>query len=176
LRGLWQYAQHGGWFLPHTHTCWCAERHTTLVRNAEGRLHCHDGLACGYPDGWGAYALNGVRMEEWMVMTPADRLDPTKILAVSNVEQRRELIRKVGMERFLTACRATVVNTQGEYALLSVTLSDDIRDARFLKMKNPSIGVWHVEGVHPSCQTVQEAINWRASGDPQMSWHPTILT
>ena len=28
-------------------------------------------------------------------------------------------------------------------------------------MLNPSIGVWHVEGVHPSCDTVRKALNFR---------------
>ncbi len=40
----------------------------------------------------------------------------------------------------------------------------DLGDGRtrpYLKMLNPSIGVWHVEGVAPAVRTVQEALNFR---------------
>lgn len=177
LQGLWLQAQHAGWYLPCHNICWVAERHTTLHRNARGQLHCLDGLACGYPDGWGVYALNGVRMDEWMVMTPVAQLSADQVFQVSNVDQRRELIRRIGIERFVRMCAATVLERSGDYELLKVPLSSDIPDARFLKMKNPSMpGVYHIEGVHPTCQTIQQAINWRASGDPQEPWHPTVLT
>jgi hypothetical protein len=42
-------------------------------------------------------------------------------------------------------------------------LSDEIPDARYLKMVNPSIGTFHVEGVDPQCATVEQALNWRNS-------------
>ncbi|WP_213083536.1 hypothetical protein, partial [Escherichia coli] len=32
---------------------------------------------------------------------------------------------------------------------------------------NPSVGVWHVEGVHPRCATVQGALNWRNGLTPE---------
>jgi hypothetical protein len=28
-------------------------------------------------------------------------------------------------------------------------------------MLNPSIGAIHIEGVHPSCRTVEQALSWR---------------
>jgi hypothetical protein len=43
-------------------------------------------------------------------------------------------------------------------------LSIDLGDGRYrpyLKMINPSLGVVHVEGVHPDCKTVEEAICFR---------------
>ena len=65
------------------------------------------------------------------------------------------------------------LSSRGNYRLLSVKLSEEVPDARYLKMLNPSIGVFHLEGVHPSCDTVEKAINWRNS-----NWHdtPEILT
>lgn len=44
---------------------------------------------------------------------------------------------------------------------------------RYLKMRNPSVGVWHLEAVHPSCATVQQAKNYRAGGQ---EWKPSIVT
>jgi hypothetical protein len=39
-------------------------------------------------------------------------------------------------------------------------------------MKNPSVGVYHIEGVSPECQTVAEALAWRNQSDVP----PSVLT
>ncbi len=63
----------------------------------------------------------------------------------------------------------------------SVALPDSIRHAAklgatgkwpYLKMLNPSIGVWHMECVDRSCKTVKDAIKWRN----QSEINPSILT
>jgi hypothetical protein len=162
--------------LPHRNVCWISERHNVLNRNAQGLLHKDGGAAVAYPDGWEIYALNGIRMSREHVMTPSEHLDPKKVLAESNVEIRRELIRKIGLERFLEVCPHKQMDTQGNYALLSIELTPELRDTRWLKMLNPSIGVWHVEAVAPECSTVQQAINWRASQKDGLNWEPEVLT
>ncbi len=65
----------------------------------------------------------------------------------------------------------------GFLELLSIDLPGLLDDCRYLKMKNPSIGVWHLEGVDRDCKTVQSAINWRA-GDLAVAadWRPSVLT
>jgi hypothetical protein len=148
-----------------------------LRLNGAGLLHCEDGPALSYPDGWSIYALNGVRFEEstW-VKTKAEDLDPKTIAVVVNAEQRRELIRKVGVERMLIALKSVSLDVDGTYELLSVNLGGEVTDARYLKMLNPSIGVWHLEGVDPKCKTVQAALNWRASCAKNEEWKPEILT
>ena len=171
LCGLWQIAQHAGWWLPHQNLCWSCERHNVLHRNERGQLHKDGAMALAYPDGWGIYALNGVRMKPEHILTPGYDLDPKAVLKETNVDIRRELIRKMGVERM----PHKVLNKQGDYELWSVALTPEIKDARYLKMLNPSIGVWHVEGVDPSCKTVQEAINWRA-GNINDDWQPEVLT
>jgi len=39
-------------------------------------------------------------------------------------------------------------------------------------MRNPSIGIFHVEGVDPSCDTVEKALNYRNGTDER----PLVLT
>ena len=176
LCGLWRVAQNAGWWLPHESICWISERHNVLNRNALGQLHKDGGPALAYPDGWCIYALNGVRMSREYVETPAERIDPSTVFDEKNAEIRRELIRKLGVERFLAKTPHTVLETKGSYQLLSVELSEQVTDARYLKMLNPSVGAWHVEAVHPSCSTVREAINWRASQKTDQEWSPALLT
>jgi hypothetical protein len=175
LCGLWKIAENAGWFLPHQNLCWVSERHATLHRNDQGKLHKDGSAALAYPDGFEIYALNGVRMKKCYVTTPAENLDPKIVLAETNVEVRRELIRKLGMERFLSVCEHKSVDRSGNYELLSIPLSKEIPDSRWLKMINPSVGCFHVEAVAPECKTVQQAVNWRA-GNIKVDWAPEILT
>ena len=162
--------------IPYKGICFVSDKPTEIHWNNK-RLHRDGGASLKFADGYSMYNLNGVRMEEWMTLKLAEEIDPAEILKVENVEQRRELIRKVGMERFLQKAPHKVLDKQGDYALLSLELSPEIKAARFLKMKNPSVeGVFHVEGVHPTCDTVQESINWRASGDKEKQWKPKVLT
>lgn len=101
------------------------------------------------------------------------KLTKEQILGEKNVEIRRELIRKIGIDVFIQRCGAKVIDKKNNYELLSIKLSDEAPDARYLKMKNPSINTWHVEGVEGN--TVEEAINWRR-GDIKNSWNPSVLT
>jgi hypothetical protein len=176
LAGLWMLAKSAGWYIPHKNICWICERHNVLHRDEQGRLHKDEGMALAYPDGWGIYALHGVQMKPEYVLTPAEQIDPKTVLAEQNVDVRRELIRKVGVERMLSHLPHKKLDTLGNYELYSVRLSETVRDARYLKMLNPSIGCWHLEGVEGD--TCQEALNWRAQRLKKLSgnWTPSQLT
>jgi len=110
------------------------------------RLHNEKGLAVEYSDGYGLYSLNGVRVPKEIVMTPAEQLDPTLILKEKNAEVRREIVRKIGVERVCQKLGAKVIDKEGDYELLNLDLGEN-RIRPYLKMKNPSIGVYHIEGV-----------------------------
>ena len=167
------------WWWPYKGLVLASERPTTLHVNERGELHCETGLALGYADGWGVYALNGVRVPDWLVTTPARDLDPRTILKADNAEVRREIVRKVGIERVCDALDAKVIDAVGDYELLELDLQDG-RRRPYLKMRNPSIGVFHIEGVHPRVKTVRQALNWRAesalAGQPARDWQPSTLT
>lgn len=114
-----------------------------------------------YPDGFSIWALNGVRMDQKWAETPAEKINPSEALAIKNAEVRREMIRKVGIDRMLSGLKHRILEKRDKYELLSIQLSDEVQDARYLKMINPSIGVFHVEGVAPECSTIEKALNWR---------------
>jgi hypothetical protein len=150
----------------------------TTIKMRAGRLHGDGTVALEYAGGMvKIYALNGVRVPEWLVMTRADRLDPrdlTKKEELKNVEVRREFVRKIGVERCLNTLGWKVLQKEGSYELGETVVGETPR--RYLKMLNPSIGIWHLEAVHPSCETVQQSINWRRYGDKSKSWLPIELT
>lgn len=128
--------------------------------NQAGDLHYENGPAIAWQDGYEEYSLNGVWVEKELVMTPAEKIDPLLMLKEKNAEIRREIVRKIGIERIVQKLGAEVIDKQGEYELLLLDLKDG-RKREFLKMKNPSIGVYHIEGVPPGTKTVVEALKFR---------------
>jgi hypothetical protein len=167
------------WWWPFEKIAVVSNRPELISWNANKVLHNATGPSVRFRDGWSIYSLNGIRMEPWHVETPAEKIDPVAILKEKNVDRRRELIRKVGIERLIGNLPHRILDTQGDYSLLSVDLSDTLKDCRYLKMLNPSIKIWHVEGVERTDPaTVQEALNWRASKILKTgeSWKPSQLT
>lgn len=162
--GLWQF-----WATPAEVV---ALPRPALSFDAEGWLHSEDGPAVSWPGSDQRYFyLNGVHVPEEVATTPAGRLDPRLLLSERGADVRREIIRKVGIERVCEALAARCVDRSGDYELLLL----DLRDGRvrpFLKMKNPSVQVWHIEGVSPECRTVAEALAWRNQSDVP----PSVLT
>jgi hypothetical protein len=84
MRGLWKIAKSAGWIVPHEHVCWISERPSVLRTDARGRLHCPDGPALSYRDGWSVHAWKGVEVPSWAIEHPerisrstiADQFDP----------------------------------------------------------------------------------------------------
>jgi hypothetical protein len=122
-------------------------------------------------------------MEETHIKTESKNLEPSNILKETNVDVRRELIRKIGVERMIDKLSHKVIDSvKGKgnetiYELLSINFPD-LPNCIYLKMLNPSIGCFHVEGVSRECKTVQQAINWRANNliKEGENWEPAQLT
>jgi hypothetical protein len=151
----------------HTGFCVISQPPTEIHRKGMV-LHNEKDMACKFADGWGLYSLNGIRLDGKYVTTPSCELSVEDVMKESNVDVRREVLRKIGLERFIKETQAKcldkleikVNNKQCEYQLLEVDFGEGII-ARVLKMDNPSIDAMHVEGVEDTCNTVKEALAWR---------------
>jgi hypothetical protein len=171
LVGLLELASLAGW-------CWTSLDTVIISDNPlhihmkDRLLHCDNGPAILYGDGFAVYALNGIRMKKEYVMTPASELSVETVMREENVDIRRELLRKIGLERFIEKTNAKLVDEYTvsyngksiNYKLLDIELGEDVT-ARVLKMDNPSINAIHVEGVEETCKTVKEALAWRMGLD-----------
>jgi hypothetical protein len=130
--------------------------------NKDNNLHNETGMAIEWPSGWGLYFLNGVGVEDEIVTTPAEKLDPTLIQTEKNAEVRREIVRKIGIERIIQKLGGKTLDSWQEYELIELPQIEGMRTrALYLKMKNPSINTYHIEGVSPDCKTVQDALHFR---------------
>jgi hypothetical protein len=128
--------------------------------NDKMELHCTDGPALAWEDGFRLYYLNGIPMSE-VFFLPAHEIDPVLILRERNAEARREIIRKVGIEKVIRQLGAKVVDKWGNYELLVLDIPDMQDRPTYLKMLNPSVGVWHIEGVPSDITSCRKALAWR---------------
>jgi hypothetical protein len=56
--------------------------------------------------------------------------------------------------------------------------TENVRSRSYLVMRNPSTGLYHMEGVPPEIRTVSSALAWRAAGlgDADGYWAPAALS
>lgn len=171
IRGLIDTAKACGWWAPFEDLVIVSSK-PVQISFKDKVLHNETGPAIQYADGMAVYALNGIVMTEEYVMTPANELSVSTVMKEQNVDIRRELLRKIGLERFVKDTGGHVVdelkinvnNKDCVYQLIDITLAEGIT-ARVLKMDNPSINAMHVEGVEETCNTVKEALAWRNGFD-----------
>jgi hypothetical protein len=126
----------------------------------DGTLHKDGGPAISYQDDSHEWFLNGIRVPRKIAETPAHELNPALILTEKNADIRREIVRKIGIERVCEKLGAKCIDSEENYELLLLDLQDG-RKRPYLKMINPSIGVYHIEGVAPHIKTVKAALSWR---------------
>ncbi len=157
---LWDLGKHSSWVYPYQNTAVLSEKPEKISVDKAGKIHCDNGPCVLYRDGFSVYGLNGVRVTKEIVETPANKIPAEWILKEKNAEVRRELVRKIGTERLCKDLNAESVDKMDGYELLMLDLKDG-RKRPYLKMKNPSIDVVHIEGVHPDCKTVKQALAWR---------------
>jgi hypothetical protein len=74
-----------------------------------GRLHSESGPAIEFSDGWKVYALNGVRIPQWVISDPS-RLTVARINSERNVEMRRILMQKYGWSKYLYNSGAELID------------------------------------------------------------------
>ncbi len=175
--GLMQLARVCGWCLPYENICYASDRHTTLKRDNAGRLHNLDGPAVGYPDGWGVYAVRGVRVpKDWVVNRKS--LDPMLALNEPNLERRAAAATLIGWDRVLERLNPTVVDVETtpgyDYGkLLRVDLPDE-PGQQFL-MVMCATGRTMVLRVPPNMRTAREANAW-TQGLDSSDFNPEVRT
>ena len=152
----------------HEKICWISERHCVVKKDDEKRIHCEDGPAIAYPDGWGIYAWHGVIIPAgWII----DRtlLTPEIALGQSNTEQRRAACEILGWSSILTRLSARTIDRDidpqiGE--LVEVNLPDSGKE-RFLRVLCGT-GREFAIPVPPMMTTALEANAWTYDIPPQL--------
>ena len=100
MQGVWKIAKSAGWIVPHERVCWVCERPNHLRTDATARLHCPDGPALQYPDGWSFYAWKGVEVPAWMIEHP-EKISSDTIADTMEPVLRNCMIEIMTPERFV---------------------------------------------------------------------------
>jgi hypothetical protein len=162
---IWKESQQFGWIYPIDNYCIISDRPTSICLNKLGQTHNEYGVAINYSDELKIYALNGVVVPKYLVETNWNKLDCQMLIKEKNAEIRREFVRKAGIEKVCKDLGAKVIEKGFDHKgqpceLLTLNLNDG-RERPYIKLLNPSIGTFHIEGVPPDCKTLEQAFNFR---------------
>ena len=158
--------------IPYEGVCFISEK-PTAIHWKDDKLHKDGGLAVEYSDGYGIYSLNGVTVPEYLAITPEGDLDIEFFKEEKNADVKAEFIRKYGIDRMSNMGKSvdSYKNydefwwTKSEYELIDMSpIFSKITYAPHLRMKNLTTNIYHLEGVHPDCKTIKEALNFRWGG------------
>jgi hypothetical protein len=164
---LMRLAKSCGWCLAAEDSIIMSERHNTLRLDTEGRPHCLDGQAIGYPDGWGVYCVRGLTVPaEWI--TGRATLDVRLALEHPNVELRAAAAEIIGWNRVLEELKPRLVDAERspDYdfgRLLEVDLPDE-PGQKFLQVLCAT-GRTMVLRVPPEMTTARQANAWTQGFD-----------
>ncbi len=78
-------------------------------KDPEGRMHCQDGPAVAFNDGFSVYAWHGTRVPADWIMKK-DEVDPSIALTWENIEQRRALAEIIGWARIIEKLDVKVID------------------------------------------------------------------
>ena len=132
------------------------------------------------------YFFRNLEIPKWLYVTPAEELNPKDYLLLENADVKSEFIKKIGIIKLLEF--GTEIDSYENYpdnemwakskytiydmSNLKIPKSVDSMGrvleyytyAPFLYMKNQTTGVYHLEGIHPRCKTLYNAIKMRYNG------------
>jgi len=126
-------------------------------------LHCEDGLALGYPDGWGVYAWHGVRVPGDIITTPAS-ITAARIEQEKNVEVRRVMVERMGYDRYILESGAKVIHSDETGVLYQKEFEDDeaLTLVHVINRSAEPDGTFkkYMLRVPPDVKTAREAVAW----------------
>jgi hypothetical protein len=156
-------ARAGGFRFVHARFCMVSDFPEELRVDAHNRLHCTDGPALRWRDGWEFYRLHGLRVPREVVMEPhmmtAPRIDGEK-----NVEVRRVMIEQFGAERYMRESGAVLLHQDHRGKLWRKDRAGDTPHV-MVEVRNStpesdgSVKNYWLR-VPPECRTASEAVAW----------------
>jgi hypothetical protein len=161
--GLIIISKNCGWWAPYKDTAIIQHRHSECHRNEHGRLHNEKGMAVKYRDGWGLFAIDGITVDEQIVLRPE-----TQTIAQIDDEKNNDIksirINRFGWTRYLREAGAACIhkqknNIEGTYEALYRT-KDGVQ--RFVAVC--PTGRIYALGVPGEIETCDQAQHFLAGG------------
>jgi hypothetical protein len=121
-----------GWWWPFEHTVVFSERPIAIHFDDNKRLHHTTEPAVEYPDGWGIYAIRGMRVPDFVIKEP-HKITAQHINREQNAEVRRVMIERMGWDRFLKEFNATKIHSDDFGTLYRCEMPHEGRQGRLLR-------------------------------------------
>lgn len=108
-----EVCQNMGQWAPFETCCIVMEKPTIIKKDDEGLLHCEDGPAIAYEDGFEVYGWHGQRIpREWIMQK--ESLDPSIALTWPQIEQRRAAAEIIGWHNVLAQLPTKVIDKDSD--------------------------------------------------------------
>ncbi|MES9841258.1 MAG: DUF6745 domain-containing protein, partial [Candidatus Thiodiazotropha endolucinida] len=170
---LIELSKHCGWWAPYTNSVILQDRPSSIIFDDQKRLHCENGPAISYRDGFSVYAWHGTRIpKEWIEKA----LSAHEAITWGNLEQRRAACEIVGWAEILRQLNSKTIDTDSNPqigTLLEVEIPD-IGKEKFLRVLCGT-GREFALPVPPEMKTALEANAWTYNINPN-DYKPEIRT
>ena len=153
-----------GWIYFYENVCFVSGRpavHTEVIERNDHkihRLHCENGPAMSFSDGFSIYAWHGTRVPDHVILHP-EQITPKQILTERNAEIRRVMIERYGQDRFVNDAGAKEVSRGPDGELLRIDLEED-EPIVALRLRCPSTSAVYIIRVPPDQNDFVAAKAW----------------
>lgn len=151
----------------------------TQINLEDGRLHCPDGPAIAYDDGFAVYAWKGIRVPRRLI-EEKDTITGEEILKEDNIEMRRVKQEIIGDQRFLELVNAKPIQTDDFGSLFKIEMPGD-EDIVMVKVVNStpepdgSYKDYYLR-VPPHIETAHQGVAWSFGKEEKDEYAPSIET
>ena len=143
-------AKNSNWWIPREGIALLSHKPIACTVDEKGRLHNLENMAIKYRDGFGVFAIHGVRFDkELFKKVGTNSLSAKEILKIENMEQRMIALKLRGTETLLEELEAKKLHSSTRGNTLYKIENVFSRDAYFLKYSCPSTARIYVSGVDP---------------------------
>jgi hypothetical protein len=152
------------WWWPYREMCIVSERPAEVHMPDGRRLHQDAGPAVRFRDDWSIWAIDGVLVDEQVVLRPETQT-LQQIRRERNAEVKRIRIERYGWKRYLDEVGATVLDRRrNDIEATRETLLRISDRERLLVCACPSTARIYALPVPPETRTCQEAQAWLSGG------------
>ena len=150
-----------------------SERPIVIRFDDRNLLHCEDGPAIAYEDGFTVYSWHGQRVPKTWI---EEGVSAKEALTCENIEQRRAACEIVGWDKILDDLNVEVIHEDGDPEIGTLVAVDipDIGREHYLRVKCGT-GRGFAIPVPPECKTALEANAW-TYGLESYEYRPEVRT
>ena len=149
----------------------CISRPKKVAVDEHGNLHCNNGPAIAFADGYEEFAWHGAWVSEKIIMNP-EKITRDDIINEKNSEVSRAMAERLGWEEYMKRAETVLIDkwfdtkTSCHYELWDFKKRFELTP-KLLKMESPEVlngtRPYYIEPVHPGLKTCEQARKWQFS-------------